>query len=520
LFVGMATTSHDITRITTAEYREFRDTSFPGAVVTITQHPVGQTVDQHSRVIFSANASLSGAPASELVLQWQRSDDDGATWTNIRGANSATYSIQFPTQADDDQALFRLVASVPGESAASSAARLTVGEDNTPPRLLFVVGTSPTNAVAYFSEPMHPDASEPFGFTLNQGASVGNAEVNEGNPTRIDLHVAEGAPLVPGTTYTLTIDAGWGITDVAGNEVAPPASAQFLAQNFDGDPDLLVQLPPERALPLDSLSGRGFDLRLVQNPGITGNIDIGEAALAGTLLNPTTGQPYANTAPLPEYIEPNIINYDNQSPPTSIGRILGDVQFPGFGGNDNNFAVEVRTYLELHPGIVRMGVNSDDSFRVRLATGAGDPEAIVLGEYPIPRGQADTLFDFLVVEAGLYPFRLTFQENTGDARLEWWIQDLATMEYVAVNARDDIKAFLPPAGVDEPELAIELNAATDEVVISWPASASGFRLQRTLTLSEPAWSDVADTPVDLGGGRVGVTLSTSASETAYFRLVN
>ena len=84
-------------------------------------------------------------------------------------------------------------------------------------------------------------------------------------------------------------------------------------------------------------------------------------------------------------------------------------------------------YLELQPGLYRMGVNSDDNFRVSPATRVNDPNnAITIGTFDGGggRAQGDTFFEFQVAEAGLYPFRLVFEQGAGGWGLEWFIQSM------------------------------------------------------------------------------------------------
>jgi len=57
----------------------------------------------------------------------------------------------------------------------------------------------------------------------------------------------------------------------------------------------------------------------------------------------------------------------------------------------------------------------------------------------------------------------------------------------------------------------------NSVVLSWPAGASGFKLQSTASLTPPiVWTDVSIVPTLLGG-RMTVTTTPSAQE-RYYRL--
>jgi hypothetical protein len=484
--------------------------------LAITQHPASATVQEHQPVTFTAQASSSRA----LALQWQVSSDGGATFTDIPGATGTSYTIQFPNSAEHHNRLYRLSASSLLLTVHSNPALLTLTPDVVRPTVSYVVATSPTSVAVVFSEPMHEESDEIFAYDI-PGVTISGVTFDPANRRRLNLTISSepGPALTLGQTYQLTINVpGFAddvVRDPSGNVLNPsPATVSFVAQNFTGNLDATTLLPSNRALPLGSLTDRGFQNRIVRNAGIASGtwIDVGEAALAGTLIDRATGLPYVNLAPVPEFIETGIINYEQTG--TSQGRIPGDVRFPGLTESDpDNFALEALTYLELFPGIYHMGVNSDDGFRVRLATGKDDPEAIILGEFAAPRGATDTLFAFIVMEAGLYPFRLTWQENAGGANVEWWFLDPLQTElaYVAVNADDRLRAFLPPAAPDVPVLSIQ--QAGGNVVISWTPAAAGFVLQSTADLGTP-WQNVS-AEVTVEGGVASVTVPIEGAARFY-----
>jgi hypothetical protein len=47
-------------------------------------------------------------------------------------------------------------------------------------------------------------------------------------------------------------------------------------------------------------------------------------------------------------------------------------------------------------------------------------------------------------------------------------------------------------------------SGSNKIVVHWPAFATGFILQETSTLRPPAWADVADAPIEIGGQNVVV----------------
>jgi hypothetical protein len=98
----------------------------------VTTQPVDQSVTAGQTGAFSAAASGSPTP----TVQWQVSTNSGATWTNITGATSTTYS--FTAQVGDTGKQYHAVFTNVAGSATSNAATLTV---NTPP----VVTIHPVN---------------------------------------------------------------------------------------------------------------------------------------------------------------------------------------------------------------------------------------------------------------------------------------------------------------------------------------------------------------------------------------
>lgn len=135
------------------------------------------------------------------------------------------------------------------------------------------------------------------------------------------------------------------------------------------------------------------------------------------------------------------------------GNFRPDLQMPGMPGAEgtDGVAAEVLTYIELPAGVVIMGVNSDDGFR----TTAGNPldvfQAIRLGEFDAGRGAADTLFSFVVQEAGVYAFRTLWEEGGGGANIEWFTLK-ADGSKVLVNdvANGGLKAYRAIQGGTQP----------------------------------------------------------------------
>ena len=85
-----------------------------------TMQPTEQSVTASTLATFTS--AVSGAPTP--VLQWQRSADNGVTWTDIAGASAASYTVT--AASADNGKRFRLVATNSVASAISDAVPLYV----------------------------------------------------------------------------------------------------------------------------------------------------------------------------------------------------------------------------------------------------------------------------------------------------------------------------------------------------------------------------------------------------------
>jgi hypothetical protein len=247
--------------------------------------------------------------------------------------------------------------------------------------------------------------------------------------------------LAENTTYTAVItvrdDGGREVSQTINFDTLPPYS---LAESFAFSTDALTG-----ALP-------GFKARIVEGygaPTLANSLARAEQQLAGTLIDPGTGEPYPNNA-TPSTDNPDgAYNQDliNWSVEVGIAE-RGNFQAPQFpdqpvpgATQPNNLAAEVLTYLELQPGRYTMGVNSDDGFVVTTGANPKDVFAKVLGRFDGGRGSADTTFQFLVTKAGLYPFRLVYYQGDGGGNVEWFMQDPLTGEKILLNDRANTKAI-------------------------------------------------------------------------------
>ncbi|MBI4324397.1 MAG: hypothetical protein HY674_03965, partial [Chloroflexi bacterium] len=193
-------------------------------------------------------------------------------------------------------------------------------------------------------------------------------------------------------------------------------------------------------------SAPGFKARVVEANTFAGTLpnseQRAEAQLAGTLMDPGTGQPYvneANTAGADAdgfFVDADVINWNQDA--QGIGAEQGnfrapsmpDEPIPGIPGldgfNTDNIAAEILTFLELPAGAYTFGVNSDDGFGVAAGPDARDVLRTALGRFDGGRASADTTFSLVAEATGIYSFRLIWYEGLGGANLEWFSVDSAT----------------------------------------------------------------------------------------------
>lgn len=194
-------------------------------------------------------------------------------------------------------------------------------------------------------------------------------------------------------------------------------------------------LPTEYALPPGSGVDPGFTVRLVQSDQETENsLWRAERQLAVPPQLPIDLE--TNTTV-------NVINYTQNAVPNDApdGRFADHATFPGIdpAGNTDDMAMEVLFYLEMPAGTHRFGVTSDDGFQLRVGNTPSDPQGLVLAENT--EGTFDGTVDVVVVEAGVYPFRLVWFERGGGAHVEFYAEE-AGGGFVLINdAGSRFKAY-------------------------------------------------------------------------------
>lgn len=399
--------------------------------------------------------------ADRRPTQWQiQGSNDGANYTPI-------YVFDNP---------------VPIWTEHNQVAKITLATPAAPFRYLryYVIHTPGTlhqiNEIEYFGT--FGEGGVGFFSAVGQGIDTFTARANDSGSSVIDP--ASIKLTVNGQNVNLgTLTKRDGAVDIVHKFAKPFPSG--VVQNYvltakDNNGNVLISEGPFtlsyvslaaslKAAP--NTSKPGFLWRVFQNQADTRNSNVkSEEAIAGK-LKAADGTPLPNKAnpdatgtalaagkklsnadnALIEFEIPTVINFDQAG--GSNGAFTPDDQMPGIPSIEDNtdgIVAEIISWIELPQGLITMGVNSDDGF----LTSAGSLNDVLirknLGEFNGGRGASDTIFSFFVEEAGVYPFRTTWQEGGGGANIEWFTVKDGVKSLINDTANGGLKAYRAGAG--------------------------------------------------------------------------
>ena len=398
---------------------------------------------------------------------------------------------------------------------------------------------------AYRSGPSYPYVSRflnsLFGFTIDykdNGGIVLNKDTFQvtldGSPITTSIGKTNGVTTINYAPVSVLASNSTHTIGLAFNDSGAPAKTYTRSIDFTVQP--YVTLPPSYAAGTPDTTKPGFTLHvwridaqdatgaeIIVDPNDT--VAHAELELAGMVTNTATGRPYTNSAIANPadgsftYLEPAVINYsrDLTTPPAGalgFGDFQPDVQMPGIMGTTDletaNAAMEILTYVTLPAGLVRMGVNSDDGFRLSPATSVSDSRnALTLGIFDAGRGATDSIFDFYVAQAGTYPMRLVWDNGGGDCNVEWF-SVLADGTKVLINDSTNtaFKAYRAAATAQLPPQITSATISTGTITIQW---SNGGTLESTTSLST---TPINWTPTGNSSG----TFSEAATGTKFYRV--
>jgi hypothetical protein len=228
-----------------------------------------------------------------------------------------------------------------------------------------------------------------------------------------------------------------------------------------------VTVPGSLALPSSAVNtaNAGFLIKTYQIEMVRNNAakdiaspgnssQIGEYLVRGLFGYPNLADLRKFTGPGGYYVEPTCINYNGGNwsatgGPDGTGGIVGgnagdfpddgtvppniDTRtplpgdMPGIPGNPpatlehgiDNYALEILTVVNFpSAGLYTMNVNSDDGFRV-IAGNPKDAFYQVIAEYSGGKGTSRVPRYIRIMQAGLYPLRMVYEEGGGGNSVEW-----------------------------------------------------------------------------------------------------
>ena len=291
-------------------------------------------------------------------------------------------------------------------------------------------------------------------------------------------------------------------------------------------------------MPFGSAVERGFIVQVVKatngasSTNFPPSIANAEKQLAGQIINPATGQPFTNEASGPGgtgfFAVTNVIDFRGAGtnlPP--VGLFTNNVApFPGvattLAGSYTNhplyFSLAAVTYLPLTNGVYRFAVISDDGFQLSLGT--TPQSAPVMMSYNGGRAVTDpsnpSVQDFVVQQAGMYPFCLLYFQAGGDCALQWYSINRDTGEGSLINNPSDPNAI--PAFQLVPVQMVNPVRQGGGFAFSFGApGAHTNSVQFKNNLIDPVWQTLTNIPGL--GVQTTVTDTSAPAASRFYRVV-
>ncbi|MBL9136880.1 MAG: Ig-like domain-containing protein [Verrucomicrobiales bacterium] len=192
-----------------------------GASVQITAAPANVSSPANENVTLTADATGTSPLGTEIVYFWRKNGSP------IPGANSKSLTLN-RVQSSDNGSKYSVTASIPGATATSTEATLTVTADVTKPTLVSARATANFKTVnVVFSEPLDSaSATATANYALSGGATVSGATLVNDTTVRLTT-----SALAENTTYTLTVN---NVKDTfnPGNAIAANSTVTFKSYAF------------------------------------------------------------------------------------------------------------------------------------------------------------------------------------------------------------------------------------------------------------------------------------------------
>jgi len=279
----------------------------------------------------------------------------------------------------------------------------------------------------YDSGPGVVNPTGPATVSINGGPAVPATAVSKNGTTTTLIFVSYPTLLAAGSTNTVVAT----VTDTLGR-VATTPSTSFVVPAYP-------IVDAATAVTGVTTADVGFRMKTWQSSFEWNNNWWAQEQLEGlhgtneadTTLNTDKGYYDYATATSPEG-PVGVINMDFAGNADGYFTASGgytDNLWPGLTSGANGLAnvdhcsADIQCFLKFPAGgVYTMGVDSDDGFKLTTGANPSDWGATIVGQYNGGRGwnAGDTVFTFVVTNAGIYPFRLQWENGTGGANCEWW----------------------------------------------------------------------------------------------------
>jgi hypothetical protein len=155
------------------------------------------------------------------------------------------------------------------------------------------------------------------------------------------------------------------------------------------------------------------------------------------------------------------------------------------------FPIEMGAGSAGYQDIPAVMISMPDGDKIKTGLASGLTASITpdttpaLGEFDGGRGATDTIFYFIVPNAGLYPFRCVWYEGNGGANLEWF-SVTSTGAKILLNDRGNaaaLKSFRARTATPQPKPTLSIAAQGGNVVVTFTG------ILQTAPSVEGPWSD-------------------------------
>ena len=193
--------------------------------------PTIRGVAQRGNTLSSTTGAWAGT-SNTFALQWQRSADNGTTWTNITGATGASYTIQAPDEGDVLRLMVTAANPDGSASAASSASATVIASPPVNTAAPVVTGTPQRTAILNATSGSWTGAGVTVAYQWQRSADSGTTWTDIAGAIRAAYTVAAGDE---GDVVRVLVTA----TDADGSVAAGSAPTPVI----QGDPPISVATP-------------------------------------------------------------------------------------------------------------------------------------------------------------------------------------------------------------------------------------------------------------------------------------